>query len=132
MRRVALAAALLLTACTSPSGAAVDACGVDWHDVEPVIAVGPVAGAEPIGIACIRTIGERRIRVGFEMPPGPECHLLARVDVDEGAEAVAVTLHVGPSNDPAAGTCAPRSVRTTTEVDLQAPIGNRALLDGSR
>ena len=131
MHRVALVA-LLLVGCASPSGAALEFCGAGWSDAEPVIVTPDDAEPEPVPIACVRRIGERRLRIGFEMPPGPDCHRLAGVEIDEGADAVAVTLLVVRVDDPMAGPCAPRSLTTTTEVDLQAPIGERELLDGSR
>jgi hypothetical protein len=131
MRRAA-ALVVLLTACAAPSGAAVDFCGPDWQRVEPVIVTPDAGEPEPVPIVCVRRIGESRVRIGFEMPPGPQCHRLAGVELQEGAESVAITVLVSPANDPLAGTCAPRGVRTTTEVDLQAPIGERELLDGSR
>jgi hypothetical protein len=127
--------AVALAACASPSGTPVESCGVEWHDVEPVVAAGgpgEASHAEPAPITCIRTIGERRIRIGFELPPGPDCHELAAVDIVETAGAVSVTLLVRPIDNPLAGACAPRPAPRTTEVDLQAPVAERTLLDGSR
>ena len=132
MHRAAAALVALLTACAAPTGAAVDFCGPDWHGVEPVIVTANRDEPAPVPIVCVRRIGESRVRIGFEMPPGPECHRLAGVEVEEGAESVAMTVLVSPANDPLAGTCAPRGIRTVTEVDLQAPIADRELLDGSR
>ena len=109
-----------------------DFCGPDWQGVEPVIVTSNAREPEPVPIACVRRIGESRVRIGFEMPPGPECHRLTAVELEEGADSVALTVLVSPANDPLAGTCAPRGIRTTTEVDLQAPIAERELLDGSR
>lgn len=139
MRSTALVAllallALLLVACAPLSGTPLDSCGRDWFDAESVIAV-PAndreeAAAVPIG--CARRIGEERIRLGFEMPPGPTCHRLARVELEETADAVAVTLLLAESNDPAAGACAPRPSKVVTEVDVQAPIAEREILDASR
>ena len=76
-------------------------------------------------------IGERRVIIGFEMPPGPDCYELAAIELEESADAVAVTL-VASLMDDVGGSCSPEPVRTVTEVDLQSPVGDRALLDGSR
>jgi hypothetical protein len=124
--------ALLLSACARPGGAAVEFCGPDWQGVEPVIVTASDVQATAVPIECIRRIGEARVRIGFEMPPGPECHQLAAVEIDEAAESVSLTVMVARVDDPLAGACAPRGTRTTTEVDLQAPIAERQVLDGSR
>jgi hypothetical protein len=72
-------------------------------------------------------VGMRRIRVGFTVPGGPDCLQLARVELVESADAVAVTL-VG---SPVAGACPDEGTLAVTEVDLAAPVGDRVLLDGS-
>ncbi len=130
--RAVILAGLVLAGCSSPSGAPVDFCGPDWSDVEPIIVTASQAEPEAVPILCVRRIGQQRIRVAFEMPAGPDCHRLAGVELDEGAAAVAITVLVAPADDPLAGACPPRAVRATTEVDLQAPIEERLLLDASR
>jgi len=130
MRR-ALLVALLLAACAAPSGAPVDECDASWRAVESLI-VTP-GGAEPraVPIECIRRIDERRIRIGFLMPAGPSCYRLSAVEVVEGADAVSIALIASRDDNPAAGTCPEEAPRSTTEIDLAAPVADRALLDGS-
>ena len=65
------------------------------------------------------------------MPPGPDCYELASIELVESADAVAVTVFVSVIDD-IGGSCSPEPVRSVTEVDLQAPVGDRSLLDGSR
>ncbi len=131
VRRAALAATLLLAACTTPTGVAVDECNTTWTGLDPQIVRGGSGDRESVPIACMRRIDERRISIGFQMPPGPECFELAAVELEESADAAAVTLVVSPIGD-VGGTCPAEPVRTVTEVDLQSPVGDRTLLDGSR
>lgn len=130
MSRAALIA-FLLAACAMPSGTEVAACGDPWDAAEPVI-VGAAEGERTVPIECMVKIDERRIRIGFRMPAGPDCFRLAAVDLVESADAVSVTLEVARSDDPLAGACAETQPRVVTEVDLQSPVAGRALLDGSR
>lgn len=131
MRRAALVA-LLLSACAAPTGAEVEVCDGSWRDVESRIVTPGGEPSQVIPIECMRRIGERRVRIGFRMPPGPRCHRLTAVEVVEAADAVSITLVVSRDDQPQAGACAEESVRTTTEIDLQALIADRVLLDGSR
>lgn len=131
--RSALAALALLAACTTPSGTQAEVCDGSWRDVASVI-VSPASGGErqAVAIRCIRPVDENRVRIGFEMPPGPDCYELAAIDVVEAAHAVSIALFVSRVDDPAAGACPMEDRRTATEVDLQAPVAGRELLDGSR
>ncbi len=52
------------------------------------------------------------------------------VSVDQGEDAVTVTLGVRP-RDPESATCQSNPA-TSFEVTLDAPLGDRALYDGSR
>ena len=131
MARAALIALLLLAACAPPSGVAVEECNTSWRGVDPQIATGETRERQSVPIACMLPIDVRRVSIGFELPPGPDCYALAAIEVEESADAVAVTLEVALL-DNVAGACAEEPVRTVTEVDLQSPVGNRALLDGSR
>jgi hypothetical protein len=130
-RAAPAAALLLIAACTLPSGEAVDECNTSWQGLEPRIVSGAQADLEPIPIACIRQVDDERISIGFELPPGPDCYELAAVDLVESANAVSVTLLVA-LQDNVGGACPPEPVRTVTEIDLQSPVGDRELLDGSR
>ena len=133
MRRAALPAllALVLVACGSPSGEDVEVCNTSWRGLEPRITTGATGERQPVPIACMLRIDERRIIIGFEMPPGPDCYELAAVDLEESADVAAVTLLVSRQEN-AGGACPTEPARTVTEVDFQSPVGDRALLDGSR
>jgi hypothetical protein len=132
MRRLGvLAIALLATACVVPTGAEVETCGADWRGVEPVIVQPTAAAGEPVRIDCIRQGDERRIRLGFTMPGGPSCYRLEDYAVQESADAVSIGLFVAAVDDPAAGACAPDGRQVTTDIDLQAPVGDRRLFDAS-
>ena len=123
--------ALLLAACAAPTGEAVDVCDGSWREVESVIVTPVDEGAQPVPIVCMRRIDERRVRIGFLMPPGPTCYRLSAIEVVEGAEAVSITLFASLDDNPAAGACPEEEVRTATEIDLQAAVDDRTLLDGT-
>jgi hypothetical protein len=128
----ALLALVALTACATPSGARVFECDPNFELRNPHI-VQPSDGEEQaVPIECMRQVERRRIRIGFTMPPGPDCYVLSRVEVVESEDAASVTLFVARSDDPTAGSCPPEPRRAGTEIDLQAPVGRRTLLDGSR
>jgi hypothetical protein len=131
MSRGALVALFLLVACATPSGAAVEECNTSWRGLDPLIVTGATGERQAVPIACMLPIGERRVIIGFEMPPGPDCYQLAAIELEESADAVALTL-VASLVDNVGGSCSPEPIRTVTEVDLQSPVGDRALLDGSR
>ena len=131
MHRATIAGLLLLAACAMPNGVAVEECNTSWRGIDTLIATGATADQRTIPISCIRTVDEKRISIGFEMPPGPECYELASIGLVESADAVSVTLNISGIDD-IGGSCAPEPVRFVTEVDLQAPVGDRTLLDGSR
>ncbi len=85
-----------------------------------------------LAIECMRPIDDKRVRIGFLMPAGPTCYRLSEIEVVEAADAVSFTLVASVDDNPAAGACPEDETRTATEIDLQAPVGERALLDGSR
>lgn len=131
MRR-AVAAVLLLAACAVPSGSEVPRCDDDCREVAPRIVTLGTGSSVPTPIECIRQIDPARVLIGFLMPAGPGCHVLTGVAAAESADAVSFTLHIAPRDDPNAGACPEEALRTTTELDLQAPVDGRTLLDGSR
>jgi hypothetical protein len=131
MHRAAIAALLFLAACTTPSGDAVEECNTSWQGINALIATGATADQQPLPITCMQPVDDKRISIGFEMPPGPDCYELASIGLVESADAVAVTLFVSVIDD-IGGSCSPEPVRAVTEVDLQAPLEGRTLLDGSR
>ena len=132
MRRAVLAA-LLLAGCATPVGAPVPECDASWRVVDSLILEGE-SGGEPmtVPIDCIRRAALRRIRVGFTMPPGPDCFTLRSIEVVESGDAVSVSLVVARRDDPFAVACPEQGQRAATEIELQAPVEERALLDGSR
>ena len=91
------------------------------------------SGSDPqsIPISCVSAIDDKRISIGFSMPPGPDCYELSAIDLDESADAVAITLMVSRIDD-IGGSCPTEPLRTITEVDLASPVAGRTLLDGSR
>jgi len=130
-RAVTGLALLALTACAMPSGTERAGCSAEWLDAPDVIARGGGIEERSLTIDCVEPIGPRRVRLGFTLPPGPSCHLLQRVELVESADAVSIALVGAVSDDPNAGACSEEARRVVTEVDLQAPIGDRSLLDGS-
>ena len=130
-RSAALAVLLVLAACIPPSGAPVDECNTSWRGLDARITTDADGDARTIPISCVWRIGQNRISIGFEMPPGPDCYELATINLEESADAVAVTLFVSLAED-VGGACPSDPERTVTEVDLQAPVGDRSILDGSR
>ncbi len=130
-RVLALLLAVVAAGCTVPTGAEVETCGAQWRGLDPVIVQPSDAAGEPVRIDCMRQVDERRIRIGFTMPGGPACYRLTDYAVQESADAVSVALFVGQVDDPAAGACAPEARQVTTDIDLQAPVDDRTLLDAN-
>ena len=132
MHRAAAACFVLmaLAACAAPSGTERAGCNAEWLDAPAVAARGDGIEEQSLTIECIEPIGPRRVQIGFHLPAAPSCHLLSRVELVESADAVSITLIGTVSDDPNAGACAEETRRVLTEVDLQAPIADRALLDG--
>ena len=131
MRRASLAAIVLLVAgCAGPTGAERSGCGPDRRDAELVVTQPVVGREQPIPIDCMHRIGNRRIRIGFTLPGGPDCHVLRRVELAESADAVVVTIIGAIHDDPAAGACPEEPRMAVTEADLAAPLDDRVLLDG--
>ncbi len=59
----------------------------------------------------------------------PTCFGLDRVDVDEGEDAVTITVFTG--QDPEVDLCTMEAVYTSTRVELSEPLGPRSILDGA-
>jgi hypothetical protein len=131
MRKGVLAFLLLLVACGAPTGVERTGCNADWLDAPAVVARPGGVGEQPISIDCIGQIENRRLRVGFFLPAGPDCHVLQRVDLAESADAVSITLIAAVNDDLSAGACQEERQRVVTEIDLAAPVDDRELLDGS-
>ena len=58
-----------------------------------------------------------------------ECEGLDRVEVDETAETVTITLYTG--RVPSAEVCIEIAVLKAITVDLDAPLGDREIIDGA-
>ncbi len=123
---------LVLTACAVASGAETPLCDATWRNRETRIVEPGGVDERAVAIDCMRSLERRRLRIGFTMPGGPDCHRVSRIDVVESADAVSVTVVVARSDDPTAGACADEPQRVRTEIDLQQAVGSRDLLDGSR
>ncbi len=131
MPRVVLALIVILSACSTPAGEERTGCGAEWRQVEAVAATARGVDEQPLPVACIHQIANRRVRVGFTLPAGPSCHVLRRVELVESAEAVSISLFGAVDDDPAAGACPEEPRDAVTEIDLAAPVDDRVLLDGS-
>ena len=131
MRRAATVVLVLVAACASPAGAERSGCGPDRRDAEVVVTQQDGVNEQPIPIDCMHRIANRRIRVGFTLPRGPDCRILRRVQLVESADAVQVTLIGATVEDPVAGACPTEDRIAVTEVDLAAPLADRVLLDGA-
>lgn len=131
MRRAVLALVIGLAGCAAPVGTERDVCAAEWLDVTAVVARGgDGVGERPLPIECMRKVALRRVEVGFSLPAGPDCWLLQRVELQESADAVSVRLIGAVDADPNVGACSDQPRRAQTEIDLQAPVGRRVLLDG--
>jgi hypothetical protein len=129
---VLVAACLALVGCGAPDGVALPQCEFRVPDAEMVVAT--PGGGEPraIPIRCWRHVSRERIELRLTPPGGPTCYRLERVELAESADAVAVTAFVSADDDPAAGACAPEPPEIATQVEFQAPLGDRRVLDGGR
>lgn len=132
MGRATLAVFLVLAGCAAPLGEERDGCGARWLDASPVAATGVGVDEESLPIECIEQIQNRRLRLGFSLPAGPDCHVLKRVELVESADAVSIALIGTINDDPNAGACPDEARMVVTEIDLQAPVADRTLLDAGR
>jgi len=130
MPRIVAAALLVLAGCASPVGTERPACAAEWLEVPTVVAEAGGVREEVVAIECIEPIGPHRVRVGFVLPPGPDCFVLQRVELRESADAISITLIRAVNDDPNAGACPEEARMAMTEIDLASPVDDRALLDG--
>jgi hypothetical protein len=131
MRRTVAAVVLVLAGCASPVGAERPICDAEWLDVPTMAAEAGGVREEVVAIDCFEPIGPQRVRVGFTLPPGPDCFVLQRVELRESADAISITLLRAVNDDPNAGACSEEARMAMTEIDLASPVDDRALLDGS-
>ena len=78
------------------------------------------------------TVGEDGRTITIDFVSGVEpCYVLGRIDVDEGPNAVRITVFEGhlPSDEDIA--CIDLGVFKTTTVTLDAPLGDRVIVDGA-
>lgn len=105
----------------------VDAVPADTRAVE--MAPGSVAEAWPVFLQSAVVDG-RNVTVTFSGGETP-CFVVDRVETDENAERVIVSVLVGVP-DPAAD-CSAQAISTqSVSLQLQEPLGDRPLEDGSR
>ena len=130
MRSVWVIPVLVLAGCASPSGAERNGCNAEWLEVPSVAAQVGGSQEQALPIDCMQQIANRRLRLGFELPAGPSCHVLGRVELTESADAVSVALFSAVNDDPNAGACPEEPQMVVTEIDLAAPVDDRRLLDG--
>lgn len=122
----------VLGGCASPRGAPASPCPDRW---DPDVALPPAGfSLEPrlVEIECWRLIEDRRLEVGVVLPPGPDCHVVDRVEQLEGGDAVSIAVFVGRRAGPTAGACPPERQTWSVEVQLREPLGSRQVLDGAR
>jgi hypothetical protein len=96
----------------SPDPSVVDASPKRWNRAEPAA-------------------DGRSLTIHFTLGKAP-CNVLGRVDVDEAADAVTVTLHVGklPGAD-CSGPQPPLVGPRTVAVALDSPLAGRPVRDGA-
>jgi hypothetical protein len=75
-------------------------------------------------------LGDGRLAVRFWGGVAP-CSVVGRVDVEETAERVTVTLFTGRQPTPEPVACIELAVYQEVVVDLAAPVGDRAVVDGA-
>ena len=126
---VALTVPMLLGACGDVEGRPVQSC-VEPASTTSAEAASPRGGeTQAAAIECYRRVDRKRIELQFDLPAGPACYRLARVELHESAAVVSVTLFV--SRDESASDCPPEPSAASTQVEVQAPIGQREVRDGS-
>jgi hypothetical protein len=120
---------LALAGCAAPVvGTPIEACGDGW---EPLISADPQAMTDrpqTIPIECYTVTGTSRLELGFLMPAGPDCFDVDLVEVIESGEAVSLELRVGGIAD-RLGACPSEEIPWSVLVELNAPVGDRQILD---
>ena len=122
---------LAVTGCAAPTGDERTGCNASWLEVPSVATQPGGVDEQPLRVDCIEQIANRRLRIGFSLPAGPDCRVLSRVELLESADAVSVTVFGAVNDDPNAGACSEEARMLLTELDLAAPVDDRRLLDGS-
>ena len=115
----------------SPVGTDVPA-GAPGTDLRPA-RVTVVAGAvdlRPRPFESAEPVGERQLAVRFWGGVAP-CSVVGRVDVVETPDRVTVTVFSGRDPRPGRVACIELAVYQEVVVDLAAPVGGRAIVDGA-
>lgn len=111
------------------SGAPLTECeGSGASEREPVIVRPPAAADEvrPLTIDCWREVGRERLELWFSYPAGAGCWVLSSAVLRESADAISITLAAIPAPVCADGA----GSGMLTQIELQAPVDDRAVLDG--
>jgi hypothetical protein len=112
------------------SGAPVAACAEsDPGDRAVAIVRATTPGEEerPLAIDCWRELDSERIELWFSYPDGSGCWQLSSLELRESADAISISLRASPAPictvDP--------GTESLTQIELQAPLGDRDVLDAS-
>ncbi|WP_233508246.1 hypothetical protein [Spongiactinospora gelatinilytica] len=98
---------------------------------QPVEPKGDTIDPRPVPwISATPEAGGERLRLVWWSGVEP-CRTLDRVEVDESAAEVKVTIYEGPARDAQNVACIEIAVQKTTTVTLKAPLGDRKVVDGA-
>lgn len=89
-----------------------------------------VVGLRPVRLDALRPVGDDVVEAEFRAGAQP-CVAVGRVDVAETEDDVAVTVWVGTPSDQVGTVCVQIVQRYAVRAALDAPVGDRALVDGS-
>lgn len=131
---------LMAAACgQTPSNSTSASASSDGPD-RPADAQAAPSPAVPIG----HTLNPRKVRWSSATPTedgrsldvvwwsGVEpCYALDRVEVDEQADKVIVTIYEGQDSRSPDAVCIEIAIQKTTRVELRAPLGDRQVVDGA-
>ncbi len=95
---------------------------------EPVIPKPGTLNPRPVQFDSWEQLDDDTIRVHYTTGVEP-CYVLDRVELDETADSVTITLFIGSGQEGVA--CIEIAMLAFTDVDLAEPLGNRSVVDGS-
>lgn len=143
MRTIWLVALLfLVAACGEPPGASSSATPDQpvGESASPVTPSGAPSPVTPVGqtldpskvpwTSATPTEDGRSLDVVWWSGVEP-CYVLDRVEVDEQADQVTVTLYEGKDARSPDAVCIEIAIQKTTRVQLRAPLGDRKVIDGA-
>jgi hypothetical protein len=107
--------------------------GVPDADVTGAPASGEPEPSRANGVRIDGFVREEGARIALNYTSGvPECYgTLDTPEVLETAAAVTVTLTLRPPEQPAQEPCPDLAMLSTVRVELESPLGDRSVLDGS-